>query len=153
MGEYDESPEYMASVLREFAQAGFLNIVGGCCGTTPAHIRAIAEAVQGCAPAAGARQPDKQLRLSGLEPLNIGADSLFVNVGERTNVTGSKAFARLILDGNYAQALAVARQQVENGAQIIDVNMDEAMLDSQQAMVTLPEPGCDPSRTSRACRS
>jgi 5-methyltetrahydrofolate--homocysteine methyltransferase len=135
MGEYDESPEAMATVLREFAQAGFLNIVGGCCGTTPAHIRAIAAAVQGFAP----RQvpsPEKRLRLSGLEPLSIGADSLFVNVGERTNVTGSKAFARLILSGDYTQALAVARQQVENGAQIIDVNMDEAMLDSQQAMVT-----------------
>ena len=101
MGEYDESPEYMASVLREFAQAGFLNIVGGCCGTTPAHIRAIAEAVQGCAPRQ-VPKPGKKLRLSGLEPLNIGADSLFVNVGERTNVTGSKAFARLILSGNYA---------------------------------------------------
>ena len=135
MGEYDESPEYMAGVLREFAQAGFLNIVGGCCGTTPAHIRAIAEAVRDCTPRQVAK-PEKKLRLSGLEPLDIGADSLFVNVGERTNVTGSKAFARLILSGNYAQALAVARQQVENGAQIIDVNMDEAMLDSQQAMVT-----------------
>jgi 5-methyltetrahydrofolate--homocysteine methyltransferase len=135
MGEYDESPEYMAQVLREFAQAGFLNIIGGCCGTTPAHIRAIAEAVQDCAPRQ-VPKPDKQLRLSGLEPLDIGADSLFVNVGERTNVTGSKAFARLVLSGNYAQALVVARQQVESGAQIIDVNMDEAMLDSQQAMVT-----------------
>jgi 5-methyltetrahydrofolate--homocysteine methyltransferase len=135
MGEYDETPEHMAGVLREFAQAGFLNLVGGCCGTTPAHIHAIAQAVQDCAP----RQlpkPDRKLRLSGLEPLHIGADSLFVNVGERTNVTGSKAFARLILGGNYAQALAVARQQVESGAQVIDVNMDEAMLDSQQAMVT-----------------
>jgi 5-methyltetrahydrofolate--homocysteine methyltransferase len=135
MGEYDESPEYMAGVLREFAQEGFFNIVGGCCGTTPAHIRAIAQAVQDCAP----RRPpqvEKKLRLSGLEPLNIGEDSLFVNVGERTNVTGSKAFARLILNGNYAEALSVARQQVDNGAQIVDVNMDEAMLDSQQAMAT-----------------
>jgi len=135
MGEYDESPEYMAEVLREFAQEGFLNIVGGCCGTTPGHIRAIAEAVQGCAPRR-APNVEKKLRLSGLEPLNIGDESLFVNVGERTNVTGSKAFARLILNANYAEALSVARQQVENGAQIIDVNMDEAMLDSQQAMVT-----------------
>jgi 5-methyltetrahydrofolate--homocysteine methyltransferase len=135
MGEYDESPEYMASILREFAQAGFLNIVGGCCGTTPAHIRAIAQAVQDCAPRV-VPQVEKKLRLSGLEPLDIGDDSLFVNVGERTNVTGSKAFARLILNGNYTEALSVARQQVENGAQIIDVNMDEAMLDSKAAMVT-----------------
>ena len=135
MGEYDESPEYMASILREFAQAGFLNIVGGCCGTTPAHIRAIADAVRPFAP----RQvpnAEKKLRLSGLEPLNIGDDSLFVNVGERTNVTGSRAFSRMILGGDYAQALNVARQQVENGAQMIDVNMDEAMLDSNAAMAS-----------------
>jgi 5-methyltetrahydrofolate--homocysteine methyltransferase len=135
MGEYDETPEYMASLLREFAQAGFLNIVGGCCGTTPAHIRAIAQAVQGLAPRAVPRI-EKRLRLSGLEPLNIGDESLFVNVGERTNVTGSRAFAKLVLAGNYAEALAVGRQQVANGAQIIDVNMDEAMLDSKAAMVT-----------------
>jgi 5-methyltetrahydrofolate--homocysteine methyltransferase len=135
MGEYDESPEYMAGILREFAQAGFLNIVGGCCGTTPAHIRAIAQAVHDATPR---KVPvvDKQLRLSGLEPLNIGEHSLFVNVGERTNVTGSKAFAKLILAGNFAEALSVGRQQVENGAQIIDVNMDEAMLDSNAAMET-----------------
>jgi 5-methyltetrahydrofolate--homocysteine methyltransferase len=133
-GEYDETPEYTASFLREFAQAGFLNIAGGCCGTTPAHIRAIAESVRGISP----RRPPKierKLRLSGLEPLNIGDDSLFVNVGERTNVTGSKAFARLILAGDFAQALSVARQQVDNGAQVIDINMDEAMLDSKAAMV------------------
>ena len=135
MGEYDESPEYMASILREFAQAGFLNIVGGCCGTTPAHIRAIAEAVKPFSPRP-VPKTEKKLRLSGLEPLNIGDESLFVNVGERTNVTGSKAFARLILNGNYAEALNVARQQVESGAQMIDVNMDEAMLDSKAAMVT-----------------
>jgi 5-methyltetrahydrofolate--homocysteine methyltransferase len=135
MGEYDESPEYMAELLGEFARAGFLNIVGGCCGTTPAHIQAIANAVQGVAPR---RIPsvEKKLRLAGLEPLEIGDDSLFVNVGERTNVTGSKAFARLILNGNFAEALNVARQQVDNGAQIIDVNMDEAMLDSKAAMVS-----------------
>ena len=134
-GEYDETPEYTASFLREFAEAGFLNIAGGCCGTTPAHIRAVVEALQGIAPR---RVPaaEKKLRLSGLEPLNIGDDALFVNVGERTNVTGSKAFARLILAGNYTEALAVARGQVENGAQIIDVNMDEAMLDSKKAMTT-----------------
>ena len=135
MGEYDESAEYMASILREFAQSGFLNIVGGCCGTTPAHIRAIAEAVR---PFAARTVPavEKKLRLSGLEPLDIGEHSLFVNVGERTNVTGSKAFARLTLNGNFSEALNVARQQVENGAQMIDVNMDEAMLDSRAAMVT-----------------
>ena len=132
---YDETPEYTSSQLREFAESGFLNIVGGCCGTTPAHIRAIARAV---APLAPRKPPQigKSLRLSGLEPLNIGDDSLFVNVGERTNVTGSKAFARLILAGDYQGALAIARQQVDNGAQIVDVNMDEAMLDSQKAMAT-----------------
>jgi 5-methyltetrahydrofolate--homocysteine methyltransferase len=133
-GEYDESPEYTASFLEEFGKSGFLNIAGGCCGTTPAHIRAIAKALEKVPP----RTPpkvEKKLRLSGLEPLNIGDDSLFVNVGERTNVTGSKAFARMILAGDYDQALSVGRQQVENGAQIIDVNMDEAMLDSKAAMV------------------
>jgi 5-methyltetrahydrofolate--homocysteine methyltransferase len=132
---YDESPEYTASLIKEFAQSGFVNIVGGCCGTTPAHIKAIADAVNGIAPRPLPDIP-KKLRLSGLEPLNIGDDSLFVNVGERTNVTGSKAFSRLILNNNYAEALSVARNQVENGAQIIDINMDEAMLDSQKAMVT-----------------
>ena len=132
---YDESPEYTAGLIKEFAQSGFVNIVGGCCGTTPAHIKAIADAVNGIAPRP---LPDiqKKLRLSGLEPVNIGDESLFVNVGERTNVTGSKAFSRLILNNNYAEALSVARNQVENGAQIIDINMDEAMLDSQKAMVT-----------------
>ncbi|MHB8455535.1 MAG: methionine synthase [Acidiferrobacterales bacterium] len=134
-GEYDDSPEYMASLLREFAQSGFLNIVGGCCGTTPAHIKAIVEAVSGIAPRV---IPDikPQCRLAGLEPFNIGPDSLFVNVGERTNVTGSAAFKKLILNGEYDKALDVARQQVENGAQIIDINMDEAMLDGEQAMTT-----------------
>ena len=132
---YDETPDYTSSLLREFAESGFLNIVGGCCGTTPAHIRAISAAVADLPPR---KVPEigSRTRLSGLEPLNIGKDSLFVNVGERTNVTGSKAFARLILAGDYANALDVARQQVENGAQVIDVNMDEAMLDSQAAMVT-----------------
>ncbi len=132
---YDETPEYTSGLLREFAESGFLNIVGGCCGTTPEHIRAIAAAVADLPPR---KVPaiERRTRLSGLEPLNIGPDSLFVNVGERTNVTGSKAFARLILAGDYSNALAVARQQVENGAQVIDVNMDEAMLDSQAAMVT-----------------
>ncbi len=133
MAEYDERPEETAAYLREWAQSGWLNITGGCCGTTPDHIRAIAEAVVASKPRTVPRLPPR-LRLSGLEPLGIGDDSLFVNVGERTNVTGSKAFARLVLAGDYAQALSVARQQVENGAQVIDVNMDEAMLDSQAAM-------------------
>jgi 5-methyltetrahydrofolate--homocysteine methyltransferase len=134
-GEYDESPEVMAAQIKEWAESGFLNIVGGCCGTAPAHIKAIAEAVEGIKP----RVPKQNLhhcRLSGLEPLNITEDSLFVNVGERTNVTGSLRFARLIKEGDYDTALEVARQQVENGAQIIDINMDEGMLDSKEAMVT-----------------
>jgi 5-methyltetrahydrofolate--homocysteine methyltransferase len=134
-GEYDDTPESMARQMGEWARSGWLNIAGGCCGTTPAHIRAIAAAVRGLPPRALPALP-KKLRLAGLEPLNVGEGSLFVNVGERTNVTGSKAFARLILAGNYAEALSVARQQVENGAQVIDVNMDEAMLDSEKAMVT-----------------
>ncbi|HSM98846.1 MAG TPA: methionine synthase [Gallionella sp.] len=130
---YDELPDKTARLLKEFATSGFLNIAGGCCGTSPAHIKAIAEALRDVPPR---RIPDieHRLRLSGLEPFNIGDDTLFVNVGERTNVTGSKMFARLILNGNYAEAVSVARQQVENGAQIIDINMDEAMLDSQAAM-------------------
>ncbi len=132
---YDETPEYTSRLLREFAESGFLNIVGGCCGTTPDHIRAIAAAVTDLPPRE-VPEIERRTRLSGLEPLNIGKDSLFVNVGERTNVTGSKAFSRLILAGDYSNALAVARQQVENGAQVIDINMDEAMLDSQAAMVT-----------------
>ena len=132
---YDETPEYTAAQIKGFATAGFVNIVGGCCGTTPEHIKAIAEAVSTVPPR---KIPDipKKLRLSGLEALNIDDDALFVNVGERTNVTGSRAFARLILGDQYAEALDVARNQVENGAQIVDINMDEAMLDSQKAMVT-----------------
>jgi 5-methyltetrahydrofolate--homocysteine methyltransferase len=132
---YDETPDQTAAYLRDFARSGFVNITGGCCGTTPAHIRAIADAVRDLPPRASPRI-EHATRLSGLEPLNIGDDSLFVNVGERTNVTGSRAFARLILAGNYAEGLSVARQQVENGAQMIDINMDEAMLDSKQAMTT-----------------
>ena len=132
-GEYDETPDYTSGMLREFAEAGFLNIAGGCCGTTPQHIRAIGAAVASIRPRA-VPVIEKKLRLSGLEPLNIGDDSLFVNVGERTNVTGSRAFARMILNGQFQEALAVGRQQVDNGAQIIDVNMDEAMLDSQASM-------------------
>ena len=130
---YDETPEHLAGQIEEWARSGLVNIVGGCCGTTPAHIAAIAQAVARIAPRA-VPHIDKKLRLSGLEPFNVGADSLFVNVGERTNVTGSKAFARMILEGRFDDALAVARQQVENGAQIIDINMDEAMLDSMAAM-------------------
>ncbi len=132
-GEYDDTPEHMAEVLSEFAEAGFMNVVGGCCGTTPEHIRAIREAV--------VRHPRRKpprvpglCRLSGLEPLNIGPDSLFVNVGERTNVTGSAKFRKLIEAGDYTTAVKVARQQVDNGAQIIDVNMDEGMLDSAEVM-------------------
>ena len=133
MGGYDETPNFTAGILREFAEAGLVNVVGGCCGTTPAHIKAIAEAVRGLPTR---RIPDlpKRLRLSGLEPLVIGPDSNFVNVGERTNVTGSKKFAELILNGNYDAGLEVARQQVEAGAQVIDVNFDEGMLDSEAAM-------------------
>ena len=134
-GQYDDTPESMAAVLREFAESGFLNIVGGCCGTTPAHIRAIAEAMHGVAPR-GRPTVEPRCRLSGLEPLTIGPGTLFVNVGERTNVTGSRKFARLVLAGDYEPALDIARQQVESGAQIIDVNMDEAMLDSAAAMRT-----------------
>jgi 5-methyltetrahydrofolate--homocysteine methyltransferase len=130
---YDETPEQLAAEIVDWARQGFVNIVGGCCGTTPEHIAALAQGVAGIAPRA-VPDVEKKLRLSGLEPCNVGADSLFVNVGERTNVTGSKAFARMILEGRFDDALAVARQQVENGAQVIDINMDEAMLDSQAAM-------------------
>jgi 5-methyltetrahydrofolate--homocysteine methyltransferase len=132
---YDETPEQTAAYLRDFADSGFVNITGGCCGTTPEHIRAIADALRDVPPR-NVPQIEKKTRLAGLEPLNIGDDSLFVNVGERTNVTGSRAFAKLILAGNYPEALSVARQQVENGAQMIDINMDEAMLDSKAAMTT-----------------
>lgn len=133
-GGYDETPEETAAFIKEFAESGLINITGGCCGTTPDHIRAIAQAVEGISP----RQIPEiapACRLSGLEPFNITQDSLFVNVGERTNVTGSKKFLRLIREENFAEALDVARQQVEAGAQIIDINMDEGMLDSQGAMV------------------
>ncbi|WP_018227752.1 methionine synthase [Methyloversatilis universalis] len=132
-GEYDETPADMVNHLREWAQSGFLNIVGGCCGTTPDHIAAFAQAMDGMAPRV-VPEIERKLRLSGLEAFNVGADSLFVNVGERTNVTGSRAFAKMILESRFDDALAVARQQVENGAQVIDINMDEAMLDSVAAM-------------------
>ncbi|WP_347506489.1 methionine synthase [Pseudomonas anguilliseptica] len=134
-GEYDETPAEMAVVVEEFAASGFLNIVGGCCGTTPAHIQAIAEAVSKYPPRAIPDIP-KACRLSGLEPFTIDRNSLFINVGERTNITGSAKFARLIREDNYTEALEVALQQVEAGAQVIDINMDEGMLDSQKAMVT-----------------
>jgi 5-methyltetrahydrofolate--homocysteine methyltransferase len=133
-GGFDETPERMAADLREFAANGWLNLVGGCCGSTPIHIRAMARAVREMAP----RVPpaaDHSTRLSGLEPLVIRPESNFINIGERTNVTGSPKFAKLILGGQFEEALAVARQQVEGGAQIIDVNMDEGMLDSEKAMV------------------
>jgi len=133
-GEYDETPAQTAATLREFAESGFLNLCGGCCGTTPEHIAAIARAVAGVPPRAIPRIP-RACRLSGLEPLTIASGSLFVNVGERTNVTGSAKFRKLIEAGDYAAAVDIARQQVANGAQIIDVNMDEGMLDSQGAMV------------------
>ena len=133
-GEYDETAEEMAVVVGEFATSGLVNLVGGCCGTRPEHIRAIKNAVEGVKPRQIPELPVR-CRLSGLEPFNIGPDDLFANVGERCNVTGSAVFRRLIEADDYTAAVAVARQQVENGAQIIDVNMDEGMLDSEKAMV------------------
>jgi 5-methyltetrahydrofolate--homocysteine methyltransferase len=132
-GGYDQGPEEMAALLAEFAASGFLNIVGGCCGTTPAHIRAVAEAVAALPPRA-IPAPPPHTRLAGLEPLTIRPDSLFVNVGERTNVTGSARFAELIAREDFETALEVAREQVENGAQVIDVNMDAPLLDAVTAM-------------------
>jgi len=132
-GEYDEAPDETAAIVSEFAEAGFVNLVGGCCGTTPAHIAAIARDVEGKSP----RVPGElapATRLSGLEPFAITEDSLFVNIGERTNITGSAKFRNLIKAGDYDTALNVARQQVENGAQVIDVNMDEGMIDGVEAM-------------------
>lgn len=133
-GGYDETPEYMASQLEEYAKSGFVNLIGGCCGSTPEHIQALAEVAAKYPPR---KEPEIKpyLRLSGLEPLVVRPDSNFVNVGERTNVAGSRKFARLILEGDYEEALTIARQQVENGAQIIDVNLDEGMLNSEKAMV------------------
>ncbi|MGP5307181.1 methionine synthase [Vreelandella alkaliphila] len=133
-GEYDQTPEEMAAIVSEFAESGLVNIIGGCCGSTPEHIRAIAEAVSSMAPRKVAKR-SHACRLSGLEPFNIEADALFVNVGERTNVTGSARFKRLIVEEDFTTALEVALEQVENGAQIIDINMDEGMLESQEAMV------------------
>lgn len=132
-GEYDETPETMASIIEEFAGNGFFNIVGGCCGTTPEHISAIAKVAERFTPR---KIPliENYLRLSGLEPLVIRPETNFVNIGERTNVTGSKKFARLILSGDYDGALAVARDQVDGGAQVLDINMDEGMLNSEEAI-------------------
>jgi len=134
-GRYDESPCFMAALLGEFADAGLVNVVGGCCGTTPEHIHEIVRAVEGKAPRRVPEVP-RMLRLSGLEAFALTPEIPFVNIGERTNVTGSAKFRKLITAGDYAGALAIARDQVENGAQIIDVNMDEGLLDSEQAMTT-----------------
>ena len=132
-GEYDEAPDETAAIVGEFADAGFVNLVGGCCGTTPAHIAAIAADVETKAPRSFSAPPSA-MRLSGLEPFTIADDSLFVNIGERTNITGSARFRNLIKAGDYSTALNVARQQVENGAQVIDINMDEGMIDGVEAM-------------------
>ena len=134
-GGFDETPERMAADLGDFARNGWLNIAGGCCGSTPEHISAIGEAIRGCAPRV-LPQVENYSRFSGLEPLVIRPETNFVNIGERTNVTGSPRFAELIRNGDYEKALSVARQQVEGGAQMIDVNMDEALLDSTKAMTT-----------------
>jgi 5-methyltetrahydrofolate--homocysteine methyltransferase len=133
-GEYDEAACETAELIKDFAASGFVNIVGGCCGTTPDHIRHVREAIEGIEPRR-IKAVEKRCRLSGLEPLNIGPDSLFVNVGERTNVTGSAKFRRLIEADDYNAALDIARQQVASGAQVIDINMDEGMLDSEAAMI------------------
>jgi 5-methyltetrahydrofolate--homocysteine methyltransferase len=133
-GLYDESPEYMASLVGEFADAGLVNMIGGCCGTTPAHIEALAKRIAGIAPRKHV-DVTPMLRLAGLEPFKVTPDIRFVNVGERTNVTGSARFRKLIKNGEFAAALDVARDQVANGAQIIDINMDEGLLDSQKVMV------------------
>ena len=135
MGGYDETPEYMADQAEDYATSGFVNFVGGCCGTTPDHIRALDERLNGMKPRVP-NEREQHLRLSGLELLDVRSDSNFLNVGERTNVTGSKKFSRLILSGDYEAAVQVARQQVENGAQVIDVNMDEGLLESEEAMQT-----------------
>ncbi|MBT2787905.1 MULTISPECIES: methionine synthase [unclassified Halomonas] len=132
-GEYDQTPEEMSEIVSEFAASGLVNIIGGCCGSTPEHIRAIADSVRDMAPRV-IPERSRACRLSGLEPFNIEADSLFVNVGERTNVTGSARFKRLIVEEDFTTALEVALEQVESGAQVIDINMDEGMLESKEAM-------------------
>jgi 5-methyltetrahydrofolate--homocysteine methyltransferase len=133
-GEYDETPEQMGEKIRDFLNSGFINIVGGCCGTTPSHIKRIAEIANGTNPRPVPYR-DHVMKLSGLEPVTLRPESNFMNVGERTNVTGSRKFAKLIIDKKYDEALAIARDQVEGGAQVIDINMDEGMLDSEAAMV------------------
>ena len=132
-GEYDQSPDEMASIVKEFADSGLVNLVGGCCGTTPDHIKALVEAVEGKKPRSISKLKPLT-KLSGLEPVIIRPESNFINVGERTNVTGSAKFRRLIKENNFEEALSVAKEQIENGAQIIDVNMDEGLLDSEDAM-------------------
>jgi 5-methyltetrahydrofolate--homocysteine methyltransferase len=134
-GEYDETPEHMSHDIDEFVDSGFVNIVGGCCGTSPAHIRLIAKHARDAKPR---KIPvvDPYLRLSGLEPVTLRPDSNFMNIGERTNVTGSKKFAKLVIENRFDEALAIAKDQVDGGAQAIDINMDEGMLDSEKAMVT-----------------
>jgi 5-methyltetrahydrofolate--homocysteine methyltransferase len=134
-GEYDQDAHEMGHQIEDFLKAGFLNIVGGCCGTTPAHIKRIAEIAKNARPRKKPK-PDTLMHLSGLEPYTLTPESNFLNVGERTNVTGSKKFLRLIKEGNFEEALSIAREQVEGGAQVIDVNMDEGMLDSEQSMTT-----------------
>ena len=151
-GEYDESPEHMAGLIEEFASAGLVNMVGGCCGTTPAHIKAIAEAVADKKPRE-IPEVDRFMRLSGLEPFTLTPEVNFVNVGERTNVTGSARFRKLIKEGDYATALDVARQQVENGAQIIDVNMDEGLAGFRRSHGHVPEFGRLRAGYRQACRS
>ncbi len=132
-GEYDQDAHEMGHQIEDFLKAGFLNIVGGCCGTTPAHIKRIAELAKEAKPRRKP-EPDTLMHLSGLEPVTLRPESNFMNVGERTNVTGSKKFLRLINEGNYEEALAIAKDQVDGGAQVIDVNMDEGMLDSEACM-------------------
>ena len=132
-GGYDDGPESMAATMKEFATSGLVNIIGGCCGTTPAHIKAFGEAIKNVPPRAIPEKP-RYLRLSGLEPFTLTPDTNFVNIGERTNITGSAKFRKLIAANDYEAALEVARNQVENGAQIIDVNMDEGLIDSEAAM-------------------
>ena len=133
LGEYDESPEEMASQIGSWAQDGLLNIVGGCCGTTPEHLKRICEAVEGHAPRA-AQAPSSDSDYAGLEPLKLTGERLFINVGERTNMTGSARFRKLIENDDYETALEVARQQVEGGAQVIDINFDDALIDGVAAM-------------------
>ena len=133
-GDFDDTPEHMAEVIGEFARNGWLNIVGGCCGTTPEYIRQIARAVEGVVAPQAAAAPSGWTSFSGMEPLTIRPETNFVMVGERTNITGSRKFARLIREGNYEEAIAVARDQVEGGANILDVNMDEGLIDGPEAM-------------------